>query len=375
MRRRRFAGLAIAMLFSGSLVTSSASGLTVGDVATTDPGPCSLGNTTAWFQQVASVTAQYVVPSAGIITSWSTSFGPAGAPVELVASSAFSSASPPSAVVRGVDAETLPNPIPAGNVSTFTLAHPIGVQSGDLIGLHYTGGSSTRCLFTGASGDNVLAGYDTPNPGGTLAALFPGVGIVANVSVNIVQTNDLALAAAATPSAIVLGDLADFRFQVSGGPATTASFTETIPAGLVPVSASAVNGSCGVSGQSVICALNGVPTTVDVVVQGSSPGMYTDSGHVTSPLTDTNPGNNTASAMLGVVSPAQGCVVAALHRVPLTVAKSVLRLLHCRVGKVHRAASRRVPKGDVISTTPAAGTIAPAGTKVAITVSSGRHHH
>ena len=136
MSMRRFAGLVVGTLLVGTAAPASAWGVTLGDLATTDPGPCLATTTTAWFVQASSGTAQYVVPAGGgVITSWSTSFGPAGAPVGLIATSPFTGGM---AVVRGVDSETLPNPLPADNISTFTPAQPIAVQAGDLIGLNYT---------------------------------------------------------------------------------------------------------------------------------------------------------------------------------------------------------------------------------------------
>jgi hypothetical protein len=143
MTMRRCLGLVLGVLSVGVVAPASASALILGDLATTDPGPCTLATSTAWAQQYASSTASYVAPVPGVITSWSTSFGPPGAPVELVVSSAFNAAAHPSAVVLGVDSENLPNPLSADNVSTFTLRHPIAVQPGDLIGL-YTQAARTR---------------------------------------------------------------------------------------------------------------------------------------------------------------------------------------------------------------------------------------
>jgi hypothetical protein len=369
--RRRFAGIATVMLFTGALAAPSASGVTLGDLATVDPGVCGLG-ATGWLSQQASTTAQYVVPTGGgVITSWSTSFGPPGAPVELVASSPFSSATPQTAVVRGVDHESLPNPIASDNVSTFTLAHPIAVQSGDLIGLEYTIGSATRCSFGGAGGDVIDVGYDAAYPGGTLTATAAGGGNLINVSVNLEQTADLGVAATVVPSAIAQGDLAELTFRVSGDPIATATFTDTLPAGLVPVSAITDDGSCGISAQVVSCALTGVPSTVALAVEGAAPGMYTDSGQIMSPLPDPNSANNSTSAPLAVVSRTPNCRVPKLRRIPLSLAEAVIRLVNCRVGKVRKAASDQVPKGDVISTKPGPGTRSPAGTKIAVRVSSG----
>jgi Domain of unknown function DUF11/PASTA domain len=374
---RYYLSLAVSVLLVALGAPASAGALTLGDLATVDPGPCSI-STSAWVEQTASMTATYVVPApGGVITSWSTSFGPPGAPVELVVSSPFNSASTPTSDVRGIDAETLPSPLPASNVSTFTLTHPTGVQAGDVFGLFYTNGANTRCAFGGAASDGGLAGYDQPVQGGHLSGPFPLTNSLVNVTVNVVQTNDVGLSAATRPSTIALGDLADLAFKVSGGPAASATFTDVVPAGLVPVSASTGNGSCTISSQSVSCALSSVPSNVDITVQGSSPGMYTDSGQVTNPVPDTNLANNSASATLAVVSPGPGCTVPKLRGFPLRLAKQVIPLVHCRVGKVKRVASSRIPKGDVIATSPAAGRTSPAGTAVAITVSAGRHgrHH
>jgi beta-lactam-binding protein with PASTA domain len=54
------------------------------------------------------------------------------------------------------------------------------------------------------------------------------------------------------------------------------------------------------------------------------------------------------------------------------LAKQLLGLLDCRVGKTRAASSKKVAKGLVISTTPGSGKTLPAGTKVTLTVSSGR---
>jgi beta-lactam-binding protein with PASTA domain len=50
----------------------------------------------------------------------------------------------------------------------------------------------------------------------------------------------------------------------------------------------------------------------------------------------------------------------------------VLPLVNCKVGKVKKAKSKSVPKGDVISTNPGGGKKLAAGTKVAIKASSGK---
>jgi hypothetical protein len=370
----RLPRLVCALLVIGALVPSSTSALTLGDLPSTDPGSCGISSS-LWLMQVASTTATYVVPAGGgIITGWSTSFGPAGAPVELVVSSPFATSAPFTAVVRGVDYETLPNPLPASNVDTFTLARPIAVRAGDLIGLNVFGGSGTSCTFSGASGDQVYAGGGEPVvPGGTIAPAIGGPSLLVNLSANLVQSADLAITAAATPRAISRGDVGELSFHIAGGPIATATFTDAVPAGLVPVSADTAGGSCTISGQSVSCTLTSSPSTVDVVVRGASAGVYTDSAHIASPLSDPGPANNSASAMLVVGTATANCMVPDLRGLTLRRAKALLPLVDCSVGKVRKTASSHVPKGDVISTSPHAGTTSDPGTKVAITVSSGKH--
>jgi beta-lactam-binding protein with PASTA domain len=63
-------------------------------------------------------------------------------------------------------------------------------------------------------------------------------------------------------------------------------------------------------------------------------------------------------------------VVPKLGGASLAVAKFVLPLVGCKVGKVKHAKSKRVAKGDVISTSPGAGSY-PVGKRITLTVSSG----
>ncbi len=70
--------------------------------------------------------------------------------------------------------------------------------------------------------------------------------------------------------------------------------------------------------------------------------------------------------------PPKNCVVPSLAGQTLAAAKTALKAANCAEGKVTKKASSTVPKGDVISSAPAAGTTHTASTKVALTVSSGK---
>ncbi len=56
----------------------------------------------------------------------------------------------------------------------------------------------------------------------------------------------------------------------------------------------------------------------------------------------------------------------------LPAAERAVRQAHCKVGKVKRVTSKAVRKGRVMSTTPRAGRILRAGTKIELFVSKGR---
>jgi hypothetical protein len=352
---------------------AAASAVTLGDLALpADPGPCTLGTTSAWLVQTNSTSspAPYTVPAGGgVITSWSTSWGPSGAPVEFIVAQGGTLR------VVAVDTETLPTPIPASNVSTFNLNPPVVVAAGDQLGLFYTGGSNTRCLqMTAAMTDTVTAGTNTPTVGGTLTPVATANQILTNVSANLVTDTDLAITGAASPSAVTTGDNAQLTFQVTANPAGAGTFTDTLPVGLQPLFASAGTNSCTISVQTVTCTLSTLPATVNIAVRGATAGMYTNTGSVTTSVTDTNPGNNTASVALGVVNPppTPQCKVPKLKGAPVKVAKAVLPLVNCAVGKVTKTKSKSVRKGNVISTNPGGGSTAAAGAKVAIKASSGK---
>jgi hypothetical protein len=119
----------------------------------------------------------------------------------------------------------------------------------------------------------------------------------------------------------------------------------------------------------------GSSTPAGVVVFAASPGAFSNTGAVISSIADPNPANNSATATLTVnpvsLLPAPQCRVVALRSVPLPMAKAVLNALGCAIGKVTKRPSTKIPKGDVISTSPGPS-LQPAGTRVDIVQSSGK---
>ncbi len=315
----------------------------------------------------------------------------AGAQVELVVLLVGSSGSPPPIDVVATDTETLdPAAEAADGVETFTPASPIVVQPGDTIGLYAPDSTGITCYWSGGSlatndeaeeaelssppvvGQNldpdITDAADTPssvtNLGATLAPL----------------TEDAALSLSASKATAGQPALLTATITNHGPSDEPITFTDPVPPGLTVDFASSSSGTCTTNAVRIItCNLAGIPVggsaTVAIIVTPKAAQTYSDAGTVSdvSPVTDPNPANNNASTTLKVTAagaPAK-CVVPKLGGTPESVAKKVLPLLGCKLGKVKKASSKSVAKGDVISTAPGAGSYA-VGKSVGITVSSGK---
>lgn len=87
--------------------------------------------------------------------------------------------------------------------------------------------------------------------------------------------------------------------NVSSAAATNVTLTDTLPAGVTLISASASQGTCGGIG-TITCALGGLApgaqAVVTLVVKPSAPGVITNTATVTGAEADSDPGDNTATA-------------------------------------------------------------------------------
>ena len=187
---------------------------------------------------------------------------------------------------------------------------------------------------------------------------------VYSVGYSVADVSQLALAAQDRfePPSVVIGSPA-------GG--ETASAATTTLSG----SASAGSGitSLSVDGQTVPVASDG-SWTVQVPL-GSGTNMIT--------AVATDAAGATAQAQVAVIyspppAPSESLLPAVKCKVPktkgmkLNAAEKALRRAHCEVGKVKHEKSRTVRSGRVTSTTPRAGRILNAGTKIELFVSKGR---
>jgi hypothetical protein len=344
-------------------------------------------------QSAQSAATPYFVPAAGFITQWQTHVtgDTAGAPLTFAVVRPISGGD---FTVVGTDNETIPNPLPASGIASFTLTTPIAVQVADTFAL-YTTSAGVNCYVLGGStpsGDNLVSIADAAPPPATGQTLTSPVacsgGCALNVAASFSQSEDAGVTTSAAPSNATAGNQALLSSTVSNaGPSPgPIRFTETVPTGVTINAAAAGEGTCSTSGQNVTCAITGLApgqsAPVDVVVTPTAAGTYATSVSVavSSPLSDPNAANDTGSATLTVhalpPAPVAHCVVPKLNAIRLPFAKQVVHLLGCAAGPVRKVHSKSIHKGLVIHTNPGPGTYAN-GSKIAFVVSAGprRKHH
>jgi hypothetical protein len=285
--------------------------------------------------------------------------------------------------VIGTDTKSLPSTLPASQIASFTLASPIAVKTGDTFGIF--GGTGITCDFNGGAipstdGLQGLGEPTVPTVGTTLTAgsSTPSPKFMVDIVATFESSDDLAVSTTTSPSAPTTGNLAVLASTINNAGSTpgAGTFTDHVPAGLAIGSASAGDGACSVSGQTVTCAISGLPAghtaPVNIVVTPSAPGAYTNNVTLAATgLVDPNSANNSASATLhvGARPVAPRCSVPKLAGTPGSVAKQVLILLGCKV-KVTHVRSRNVASGRVVGTQPGPGTYA-FGKQVTLKLSSG----
>jgi uncharacterized repeat protein (TIGR01451 family) len=356
----------------------AAQAVTLGSLAPTAPsGTGECNSSGEFFVDTSSAAPSYTVPTGGgAVARWS--FATFGATPGMSVTMIVLRQSGGAFQVVGSDSETLPNPLPAGNVATFTIPSPIVVQPGDLIGLDSATSSTAACFYSsGSASDTISAGLaPSLSPGATLTSAATAPSLRVNVSAEILQSQDAGVSATTAPSSITTGGVGIYKVNVTNaGPlAGPITLIDTVPAGVNIIAAS---GSCSTAGNVVTCSIAegaGQSSEIDIAVSAPTPGSFTNSATVIAPE-DPNSANNSASATLTVNAPpapaAPACKVIALAGAQLSLAKLVIPALNCTLGKITTEHSKKIHKGLVIKTTPKAGTTNPNGTKVNIVISSG----
>jgi uncharacterized repeat protein (TIGR01451 family) len=338
----------------------------------------------------------YVVPGGDgplLLTQWqlNAAGATAGAQVTLVVMNVQIASGTGTVSVVATDTEAL-NPVglPANGVETFTPANPIEVQPGDVIGLYLADSTGIPCYWTGSPAADGISGLvvtTTPAAGQMLTPTNDQTGAVTasgatlNLGATLTPlTYDAGLSMSAGPSSAVVGQTAVLTGTITNnGPyAGPITLTDTVPAGLTVDYAAAASGTCTVAGSTVTCLFPSVAVgqseNAAIVVTPTAAKTFTNTGSVADDegATDPNGANDNATTTLKVSAVAvPKCVVPKLGGASESLAKKLLPLLDCKAGKVKTATSKSVAKGDVISTSPGAGSYA-AGRSIGITVSSGK---
>jgi uncharacterized repeat protein (TIGR01451 family) len=186
---------------------------------------------------------------------------------------------------------------------------------------------------------------------------------------------DLSLGLGADPDPVLVGGRLSYEPTVDDlGPmdAPGVTLTETLPAGVAFVSATASQGSCGATGDTVTCALgtiaSGTGVQVTIVVVPTRAGTVTSSATVSEARQDPHAENDSASTETLVQAP---CVVPNVKGRTLTAARQAIARAHCTTGRVTRRYSKQVAKGRVLSQAPAPRTRLGNSAKVNLVVSRG----
>src|ERR1700683_643256 len=293
----------------------------------------------------------------------------AGAQVTLVVLSVSGTSMNPTIDVVATDTESLnPSAAAADGVETFTVAQPIIVDPGDTISVYLPDSTGITCYWSGGSlptDDEAQGATISPAPavGQNIVPDLGTTGDVPSAEINLGATlgpltEDAALSLSASNATVGLPAVLTATVTNHGPTNGPITLTDPVPPGLTVDLAGTSSGSCSTNAavNIVTCTVTGLPAgqsaNVVIVVTPKAAQSYTDAGTVAdgTSIIDPNPGNNNASTTMKVAAAGAPtkCVVPKLSGTPESVAKKVLPLLGCKVGKVKKATSKSVAKGDVI---------------------------
>lgn len=127
-----------------------------------------------------------------------------------------------------------------------------------------------------------------------------------------------------------------------------------------------------------VCYTGSVPSTILPTGEAATGGQVflvgSNAGNIQELLANVTLGAAVASCPLpgfGSTGGTAKCVVPSVKGKKLATAEKAIIKAHCAVGKVKKASSKHVKKGNVISTSPAAGKSLPKGSKVSLVISKG----
>jgi hypothetical protein len=374
-----------ASLLTALVIAAPASASTLGSSGAAATGSCG-SDLMAWETDTA-----YTVPAGGgVITSMATNtptagkhytfkiVRPSGGGVTVVASSG------PITEVAGVN----------------RVAMNVPVQAGDMLGFYSSDGAD--CAITTSSGGSVgvksPAGGD-PAVGATVTPSDSGAAQLALEATFEPDTDhdgfgdetqdtcptdptvhtgpcvvDLSVTQSVTPTTIGVGDIAVATVTLANGSSGLAQGVTLKAAGttgLQVVSMFPGNG-CSFS-PDLTCSfgslVGGANSVAAVVVRGVTAGAQTLTSTAATTSSDSNAGNNTAATKVTVEQRvALRCNVPSLKGLTKAIAKRLLTVANCKLGKATKKAAKKGKTGTVIKQSKKAGSKLKVGSKVNVTL-------
>jgi hypothetical protein len=323
--------LAASVILVLGCAASAQAQTTVGQLAPANPPLVCSGESFDVTQGPTAGANPYVIPAAGVITSWSTNAA-AGAGQTL----AFKVYRPIGAPNYEVLAHQGPVGLTASVLNTFPVHIP--VQAGDVLGLNTSTGAGipNACLFK-ASPSDFFAATATPsnNPDGSIAIMNPiAPGFRLNVQATLQRLPSItSISPAGAPikgGAIVTISGAELNgaSAVSFGSTPAPSFTvdsESLITAIVPASKTLAKGAVSV-------------TTIAGTATSTTPFSY------------------------------EGCKVPNLVGKKLKAAKKALKKADCKIGTVTKKEGATAHTGKVKKQSPKAGRVLAPGSKVKVTL-------
>ncbi|HET6509581.1 MAG TPA: PASTA domain-containing protein [Baekduia sp.] len=386
---------AACLLLSIAVAAPARGATTIGD--TTTPVSAPGGGPIIVVQATDPSDASYAVPAGGgVITSVAaTTSNPTTFLVVRPGGAA-------SYTVVGTQALTAP-----ASMTLATASTRIPVEAGDRLGIFVPSGSGTAAASDPVAGYATFAASTAPTSGQTLSS--PDASGLSRVSLSATVepdadhdgygdetqdscpsnpaihvgpcATDLSVRASVAQSTIAQDDVTTITAPISASDAEATDVTATlsVPGALAVVAAVAPGGDCENGPAGYVCPVGdiaaGHPRKVYLVVRGANPGAWTVGVSVRTPVTDTDPQNDSASVGVTVTTPpASGgspqvpsdpgpklCTVPSLKGKTAAAARTALTKAGCAAGK---ATGSKARKAKVRSQTIPAGVQVLAGTKV-----------
>ncbi len=318
----------LAIVLAAAIGSTASAQIVVGQTAPSieTANPCNFKEPFDEVQISTAAGTSYVVPTAGVITSWSTNAAPGSG--QQYGFKVFRPLGGTSFLVVGHDGPRLLTP---SALNTFPVAIP--VQAGDHIGINIPPTGTTACSFlTGMEGDVYGYAGGTAPDGATISTTTePGVRL--NISATLLPPPTVA---SITPAA---GSVKGASVVIAG---TNFASVQGVSFGSVPASAFTVDSEGQITAKAPASkTLAKVPVTVTTVA-GTATSAQAFAYH--------------------------GCAVPKLKGKSLKAAKKKARAKDCKIGAVKKLGDTTAKSGKVVKQSPPPGKVLAPGSKIKLTL-------